>query len=124
MPQKRLLWTVFFQNFGCGAENLTKTGTKQCLGRAGKINSVDLKKDRQNFRNFFLNPPSPRENPRSAPGTQQKKSSRIMKISQDFETFILKSTFLNMKLNFFLVQKLGDFYPSATMMSWVINTVL
>ena len=40
---------AFFQNFACGAENLSKIGTKQCLGRARKINLVDLKKGRQYF---------------------------------------------------------------------------
>ena len=41
---KNAFFGLFFQNFACGAENLAKTGTKLCLGRARKINSVDLKK--------------------------------------------------------------------------------
>ena len=45
LRQKRF----FFQKFASGAENLAKTRTKPCLGRAKKINSVDLKKGRQSF---------------------------------------------------------------------------
>ena len=66
----------FFQNYACAAENLVKTGTKQCSGRARKINLADLKKGRQKFRKFFENqPPSPRENSRSAPGSRKQLGS-------------------------------------------------
>ena len=44
---------AFFQNFACGAENLSKIGTKQCLGRARKINLVDLKKRSTIFLKIF-----------------------------------------------------------------------
>ena len=66
---KTLLGLLFFQNLACGAENLDKTGTKQCLGSARNINLVDLKKRSTKFSNFFfVNVPlPPRENPRSAP---------------------------------------------------------
>ena len=49
------------QNFACGAEILAKTESLQCFERARKINLIDLKKCRQNFRNLFekLPPPSP-----------------------------------------------------------------
>ena len=68
MP-KNAFFDPFFQNFACGAKKLAKIDTKPCFGRARKINLVDLKKkkSRQNFRNFFENPPPPRENPKSAP---------------------------------------------------------
>ena len=46
---KNAFFGLFSQNVGCGAENLGKTGTKSCLGRAQKINSLDLKKSQQNF---------------------------------------------------------------------------
>ena len=48
---KNAFLDYFFQKLARGAENLPKTGTKPCLGRAQKINSVGLeKKCRQNFR--------------------------------------------------------------------------
>ena len=50
---KNAFFGLLFQNFACGAENFAKIGTKQCFGRAREINLVDLKKGRQNFRNFF-----------------------------------------------------------------------
>ena len=50
---------LFFQKFACGAEN-AKIGTKQCLGRARKINLVDLrKKVEKKFSKIFENPPPP-----------------------------------------------------------------
>ena len=63
---------LFFQKTACGAENLARTGSFHCLGRAWKINLIDLKKGRPNFRKFFENPPSPRENPRSAPAVDHR----------------------------------------------------
>ena len=57
---KNAFFGLFFQNFACGAKNLAKIGTKPCFGRARKIYLVDLKK-------IPPPPPSPRENPRSAP---------------------------------------------------------
>ena len=68
--RKNAFFGLFFQNFACGAENLTKIGTKQRFGRARKINWVDLKKSSTKFSKIFRKshtPPSPRENPRSAP---------------------------------------------------------
>ena len=77
---KNAFFGLFFQNSACGAEILAKTGTKMCVRRAGKINSVDLKDGRQNFRNFFENPPPPpRENPRSAPVVIYKYSRMLHK---------------------------------------------
>ena len=58
---KNAFFDLFFQNLACGAASLVKMGTKQCFGRARKINLVELKKGRQNFRNFFENPPLPLE---------------------------------------------------------------
>ena len=55
---KTAFLTVFCQKFDYGAENFAKMGTKQCFGRARKINLVDLKKKcRQYFGKFFENPP-------------------------------------------------------------------
>ena len=65
-PLQVIFGLFFFENFACCAENLANTGTKLCLWRARKINSVDLKKRSINFRKFAT--PRPRENPRSAPG--------------------------------------------------------
>ena len=45
---------LFFQNFACGAENLAKTGSFWCFGRARKINLVGLKKRSTKLSNFFL----------------------------------------------------------------------
>ena len=60
---KNAFFGLFFHMFACA-----KTGTKSCLGRAQKINSVDLqKKGLQNFLKLFENPHPPRENRRSAP---------------------------------------------------------
>ena len=56
MP-KNTFFGLFSQKFACGAENFAKIGAKQFFGRARKINLVDLKKGRQNFRFFFENPP-------------------------------------------------------------------
>ena len=42
---KNAFFGLFFQNFARGAENLAKIGTKQCFGRARKINMVDFKKN-------------------------------------------------------------------------------
>ena len=39
---KNAFYGLFFQNFAYGAENLPKIGTKQCFGRAGKINLVEF----------------------------------------------------------------------------------
>ena len=64
-----LFFTVFFQKFACGAENLTKTGTKPRLGIARKIISGRPKKMVDKIFEIFLKiPPPPRENPRSARG--------------------------------------------------------
>ena len=53
---------LFFQNFVCGADNFIKTETKPSLGRARKINSVDLKKKVDKiFENFLKTRPPPRE---------------------------------------------------------------
>ena len=50
-----------------GVQSRQKISPKPGLNR-GQIISVDLKKSRQNFWNFFENPPPPtRENHRSAP---------------------------------------------------------
>ena len=38
-----------FENFACGAENLTKSRSFKCFGRSRKMNLLDLKKDRQNL---------------------------------------------------------------------------
>ena len=58
MP-KNGFFDLFFQKIACGAENLSKTESFYCFGRARKINLIDLKKKkgRQNFRKFFENPP-------------------------------------------------------------------
>ena len=63
---KTLFFFEFFQNFACGAGNVTETVSFQCFGRAQKINLVDQKKVDSMFINFLKNRP-PRENPRSAP---------------------------------------------------------
>ena len=42
-----------FQKFACGADNFAKIGAKQCLGRARKINLVDLKKKSSKFWKIF-----------------------------------------------------------------------
>ena len=60
---------LFFQNFACGAENVTK---KVFL----EFYFVDLKKGRKNFQK---SPLTPRENPRSAPECT-KKLEKIFKI--------------------------------------------
>ena len=57
---KTVFW-LFFQKFARGAENLATIGAKQCFGRARKINLVDKKKGRQNFRIFFWKSPPPLE---------------------------------------------------------------
>ena len=44
---------MFFQNFACGVENLTETGSFYWFSRAQKIQLVDLKKCQQYF---FENP--------------------------------------------------------------------
>ena len=62
---KTPFWPVF-QHFACNAQNLAKTGAKQCFGRSRKINLFELKKG-QSFRTFFENPSPPRENPRYTP---------------------------------------------------------
>ena len=49
---KNAFFGLFFQNFACSAKSLAKIGTKQCFGRARKINLVYLKK-------FFENHPPP-----------------------------------------------------------------
>ena len=57
----KCLKTPFLDCF-CKIENLVETGTKLCLGRAGKFNSVDLKKrSTKFFRKFFESPPPPLE---------------------------------------------------------------
>ena len=64
---KNAFFGLFFQNFACGAKIFAKTGTKLCVGRARKINSVDLTKKRSTKFLKIRPPPPPRENPRSAP---------------------------------------------------------
>ena len=62
VPKNAFFWPVFFQNFACGAENLAKTGSLQCFGRAQKINLIDLKKVDKIFE-IFLKIHPPREIP-------------------------------------------------------------
>ena len=54
-PKKRNFLVKFFQKVPKNA----KTGTKPCLGRARKINSVNLKKGRQNFSKSTPHPLDP-----------------------------------------------------------------
>ena len=57
MP-KNGFFDLFFLKIACGAENLAKTGSFYCFGRARKINLIDLKKKVVKiFENFFENPP-------------------------------------------------------------------
>ena len=44
---KNGFFDLFFQKIACGAENLSKTGSFYCFGRARKINLIDLKKKKK-----------------------------------------------------------------------------
>ena len=57
---KNAFFGLFFQKFAC-AESLAKAGTKRCLGRTQKINSVDLKKGSTKFLKIFLKSAPPLE---------------------------------------------------------------
>ena len=52
MP-KNAFFCLFFLHVACGAEILTKTGAKQCFGKARKTNLIDLKKWSKFFKNFL-----------------------------------------------------------------------
>ena len=68
MP-KNASFGLFFENFACGAENLTKKRTKQCLWEFENQFGRTKKKVDKNFNFFFWKsapPPLPRKNPRSA----------------------------------------------------------
>ena len=41
---KKAVFGLLHQKFACGAQNLSKTGSFKCFGRARKISSVGLKK--------------------------------------------------------------------------------
>ena len=63
---KTAFLTCFFKKIACGAENLAKTGSFYCFGRAQKINLFDLKK---RSTKFFASLPPPA--PGSAPAAKE-----------------------------------------------------